>query len=69
MTFILIEWSNERPKKYSVVSPEKLEDGTLRANPHNLLGQVVQVIWSRGKSYPGLVLKIGKSNNWFFLIF
>ncbi|OXA47475.1 hypothetical protein Fcan01_17793 [Folsomia candida] len=58
MTFILIEWSNERPKKYSVVSSEKLEDGTLRANPHNLLGQVVQVIWSRGKSYPGLVLKI-----------
>ncbi|OXA39596.1 hypothetical protein Fcan01_25685 [Folsomia candida] len=58
MTFILIEWSNQRPKKYSVVCSEKLEDGTLRANPHNLLGQVVQVIWSRGKSYPGLVLKI-----------
>ncbi|OXA47898.1 hypothetical protein Fcan01_17481 [Folsomia candida] len=58
MTFILIEWSNERPKKYSVVSSEKLEDGTLRANPQNLLGQVVQVIWSRGKIYPGLVVKI-----------
>lgn len=59
MDFLLIEWLNETPKMYSVVSSEKLEDGSLRANLERVVGDTVQVNWSRGKKYPGLVLQIG----------
>ncbi|OXA41145.1 uncharacterized protein LOC118439061 [Folsomia candida] len=59
MAFLLIEWPNETPKKYSVVSSEKLEDGSLRGDLRSIIGDIVQIVWTRGKIYPGLVLNIG----------
>lgn len=59
MSYLLIDWVDELPKTYSVVLCNRLEDESLRSDPSKLVGKTVQILWNRGKSYPGLVLKIG----------
>ncbi|XP_035706236.1 uncharacterized protein LOC110841934 isoform X1 [Folsomia candida] len=63
MSFLLVEWSEDDFKTYSVVSIDQLEDGILRANPGKLVGTVVAIKWKRNSIHRGLVLQIGKHKN------
>ncbi|OXA42987.1 hypothetical protein Fcan01_22379 [Folsomia candida] len=53
------EWVKDIPKQYSVVSLDQLVDNSHRCQPEQTVGKIVQIVWTRGKIYPGLVLKIG----------
>lgn len=60
MKYLLVEWVKDIPKQYSVVSLDQLVDNSHRCQPEQTVGKIVQIVWTRGKIYPGLVLKIGK---------
>ncbi|CAG7818791.1 unnamed protein product, partial [Allacma fusca] len=44
--FLLVQWVNDRPKTWSVVSVDLLSDGRLRKGK-NLVGMVVGINWKR----------------------
>lgn len=59
MQFLLVEWVEE-PKTYSVVSKDRLIDGTLRALSKELIGKVVGVFWRGKKVFMCTILETGK---------
>lgn len=60
MDYLLIEWVDEDPKTFSVVSIDQLADGGLRSSGRKLIGKTESIIWTRGKEFLGRILNIGK---------
>ncbi|OXA41200.1 uncharacterized protein LOC118439102 [Folsomia candida] len=59
MDYLLIEWVDEDPKTFSVVSIDQLADGGLRSSGRKLIGKTESIIWTRGKEFLGRILNIG----------
>ncbi|OXA48520.1 uncharacterized protein LOC118436910 [Folsomia candida] len=60
MEFLLVEWVEEA-RTYSVVSKDRLVDGTLRALSQELVGKVAGVFWRGKKVFMCKILEIGET--------
>ncbi|CAG7724104.1 unnamed protein product [Allacma fusca] len=55
--FLLVEWINDRPKTWTVVSTYLLAEGQLR-NSKKLVGKIVAINWKK-RQHPALVINAG----------